>query len=665
MSLDDPFLDGGKRPYSTPRRVSTFADSVRVGRYQLGSKFVLEVLHGKTIKVMMLAFYISIAIAFYLKIYSENVMETEDICNPFSNCTEKYVFNQTIQFDHEEDMICPTEYCMKFTGVVPSLSLLNKFYFLAVDFGAYESFGRPSPRKRMEFPIEFTGYSHKVSNRSSISESDTTADIGEILPPSNFRQNRSEVQLLCKEGLECDVILFPEPFYQINKPRKIQLVLLDAQMLDPLLPVSPTIMIVYHYWLETFLEVSFRMVATLLVLLSLSYYFGRLGIRSFFKVHDPLKKWLVEQKATVILLLCSILYLQPWKLYIMYKTSIDGLALDGQGFSWEDRVLLFSDVNLPFYFINLLRLYELVVLACCLNKRPKVGFEKRGSVLIIISIWFAVFLLQDFIHLGTDYVDYYTSPTSGLGQQLLGNSIVYTIIILIWVIMLLVLIQKAAANLIKQQYWSTKSRQLSFRFFMVMYMWHVIYNIVTLMYCYYKFSSGRIVLDHLVCNQIVSGHTVADAVNNICFVLILAFMFGPVKGDPDSQPPEAVTRTWIKQKWTDAWIRYVNDNGNATQYFFFWETERDTFIRAQEHNSNHPSRPGMLHNAMQKLREYGSSFTHKIVDQSFSFSERSGRFVFLFVSSDSESTRRDRPSGLAAFRALRRAVGTGIIKKYI
>eukprot|EP01060_Flectonema_neradi_P038381 TRINITY_DN8021_c0_g1_i1.p1 TRINITY_DN8021_c0_g1~~TRINITY_DN8021_c0_g1_i1.p1 ORF type:complete len:1353 (+),score=158.37 TRINITY_DN8021_c0_g1_i1:77-4135(+) len=631
MTLDDPLIADErdhdpphKRPSSPARKQSIFTDYAHGGRYQLGSNFMLEVLHGKTIKVMMLTFYITIAIAFYLKIYSENVMETEDVCNPMGNCTEYYTANQTIPLEFEDDIICDRS-CIKYVGVVPSLSVLNKFYFLAVDFGAYEDFGRQPPRKRMEFPLQFFGYSHIVSNEGGGSGSDVEVESGAVLPPSNFMQNRSEVQLLCKEGLECDVILFPEPIYQTNKPRRIQLVLLNAEMLDPLQPMSPTILIVYHYWLETILEITFRILATLLVLVLLIYYFVRLRVKQFITLHDPTKRWLIEQKVTVILLLCSILYLQPWKLYFMHKTSTQGLALDGEGFSWEDRILLFFDANLPFYFINFLRMYELVILACCLQKRPRMAFEKRGTVLIAIIVWFIVFLAQDFAHLGSDYESYYTSHSSGqIDQQLLSNSIVYTILIFLWVLMLLALIQKAASNLLRQQYWGTKSRQLSFRFFMVLYIWHVIYNMVTFMYCFYKFSSGRIVLDHLVCNQIVSGHTVGDAVSNICFVLILAFMFGPVKADPESQPPEAVARTWIRQKWTEPWMHYVNDNGNATQYFFFWEPERSSFNDAQEYISSQPVRSGMLHHAMQKLREYGTTITHKIVDQSFNFSERSG-----------------------------------------
>eukprot|EP01064_Diplonema_japonicum_P010710 TRINITY_DN17946_c0_g1_i1.p1 TRINITY_DN17946_c0_g1~~TRINITY_DN17946_c0_g1_i1.p1 ORF type:complete len:1237 (+),score=163.75 TRINITY_DN17946_c0_g1_i1:82-3711(+) len=567
--------------------------------------FTLETLSGRAVKSIMLLFYVSIAFAFFTKLFSERVVEIKNVCKNgaggrfldtwnSSICQTQYEQGDTIPLLTQtgyQNLTCPSELCLKWDGQIPALSVIDKMVFIAfiVEIGVVEN------STDTEFELQFAGH--------SFDEDDGQENL-KPFPPSIFGKRNSstnpyeEFRVKCKKGQKCDVIMFPEPFYKTNKHRTVQIVLLNLGTVLPYLDVDPSsplefigVAYVFNYWAETLLELIVRYGGLLFVAYLVVMYLYKLGFVSFFymKPHfrEPgsrrSKPWMPEQKATFVVLIFSVLYLNPGKLPTLYHHYENGLTLDGPGWSWNDRVLNFFDTNLPFYYINMLRMYEVLLLACCLRQAPKfsIRLDKRSWPYFFTFSWFAVFLLQDWILLASDLKGYYIGARTR-SVWLVSGSIPYMVLVVVWGIVMFGVFIGCCLSLIEKPYWDTKSRQLSFRFFFVFYVWHVVYGIASFVYCWYKYQVGRLVTDELVCGQILMGHNAGDTLSNIVFILLLALFYAPVVFKTGKVPPIATNREWVRLKWPTSWIDYVNSAGNSTMYFFLRESERREYTEAQE-----------------------------------------------------------------------------------
>ncbi|KAJ9445152.1 Lipase [Diplonema papillatum] len=608
----------------------------------LMSNFRLETMSGKSIKSIMLLFYASVAFAFFTKVYSERVLELRNLCGGdvssefgdwnSSLCMREYHKDDFIPVHGVpgvENVSCPSEMCLKWDGEISGMSILNKMVFMAFVLDGS--------------PVNQTGFSTSLWFGGWVTYADHVYEV----PPSSFRANTTWSRdvhtwekhmstFTCKSGQKCDLIVFGEPFYVVSRTLTVQLLLLNADALYPVLfendDLAPGIALVYHFWLETLLELAVRYGALFFVVYFFAVYIVYLGCKNFrsmkphFRQYGAVRSrpWMIEQKWTVVVLFFSILYLNPAKLPSMVQMGEHDLRLDGAGWNWNDRVIKFIDANLPFYFINLLRMYELLIIAACCKQRPKLSVGKadwsRSLIYIFITLWYLTFLLQDWVHVKADYRAYYVSENTdpGLwGGELISNSLIFTMLVFVWIMAMIFYMLRASKGLVEQHYWPTKSRQLSFRFFLLLYLWHVVYSCSTFFYCVYKYSQGRTVLDQLVCKELSYGFTVGDTIANIVFVLILAQLYSPVVFDEGQVPPEAMDRAWVTSKWPTAWITYVNHTGNSTMYFFLWEKEREAFLRCQQEGARGDSgSKSLLFSAMRKAldakKRVGDAVAHSM-----------------------------------------------------
>eukprot|EP01059_Diplonema_ambulator_P006955 TRINITY_DN16523_c0_g1_i1.p1 TRINITY_DN16523_c0_g1~~TRINITY_DN16523_c0_g1_i1.p1 ORF type:complete len:1313 (+),score=238.68 TRINITY_DN16523_c0_g1_i1:58-3996(+) len=616
--------------------------------------FKLEALSGKAVKGIMAVFYLSMLFAFFTKLYSERVMEIKNMCEGgaggrllntwnSSACQSEYGYGDTISLDTPNGAInitCESGMCLKFDGQVPTLSVLDKMVFTAfiIELGVYAG------ANKTEFDLKFTGASFIPSEVGRVGGDPRM----ELFPPSIFEKRTSYVEsrVRCKRGEKCDVVMFKEPFYLTDEKRRVQVVVLNFDVIEPYLDTNTTaidyisVAYIYNYWVETVLELLVRYGGLIFVVWLVIGYVFQLGITSFFtmKPHfrDPgslrSKPWMTEQKATFIILIFSVLYLNPGKLPTLYHYHRKGLILDGPGWSWSDRVVNFFDTNLPFYYINLIRMYEVILLACCLRQAPKFSFRLtwRSWPYFFTATWYFVFLLEDFIKLGSNLKSYYVGSRNS-AVWIVSNSITYMVLVVIWGLVMFLVFIGGCKALLDKPYWTTKSRQLSFRFFFVLYLWHIIYGTSSFAYCAYKYQVGRLVMEDLVCGQILMGHTVGDALSNIIFILDLALFYSPVIFETGSIPPAATDRSWVSLKWCPSWIDYVNYTGNSTMYFFLYESERKQYALAQQPTDPKPhvrshlslSRRG-LRKALKKMNKHRQELSTKLEHLSLPTMKRGG-----------------------------------------
>ena len=604
------------------------------GRYQVISNFKLEALSGGHLKFTMAVFYFSIALAFATKIYSEMVMQIDNICDVGGNhvstsawnsstCMAQYGINETIPISYVPgvaSIICPSSLCLKWTATIPTLSVLNKMYFIGFTVDDFA----PNATS-FNADLRFAGFSHILDGGGR------PLDDGELLPPSAFHQrnitysndtdwwNPHTSSFSCKKKNKCDYGVFPEPIYATSRPRHLQLLLLNADEIEPVLAASgkvPSVAVIYAFWLESLFELVVRYFGMLLAIYFIIMYTHVLGVLNFFQMrphfrqHGALrsKPWMLEQKWTLIVLFFSILYLNPAKLASMYYFSRKGLVLDGPGWTWNDRIFYFVDVNLPAYFINLLRMFELLIFSCCFEKPPKFSIwprdYRRAWPYWFFCVWYITFLLQDWIRIKTTYKASYVTESSDTGVwqgNLIANSVVFTVLVSTWMAAMVYYFVRASRTLLRRHYWKTKSRQLSFRLFVMLYVWQATYVIASVVYCWYQFQFGRALLEDMVCHNVTTGHTVGDTISNIVFVLIFAYFYHPVVFKSGQAPPDALDREWVTTRWKKLWIRYVNHQSNSTMYFFLWESERKMFNEANGVRT--APRPKLLNAALKKMRE--------------------------------------------------------------
>eukprot|EP01065_Artemidia_motanka_P013000 TRINITY_DN17167_c0_g1_i1.p1 TRINITY_DN17167_c0_g1~~TRINITY_DN17167_c0_g1_i1.p1 ORF type:complete len:1685 (+),score=531.62 TRINITY_DN17167_c0_g1_i1:87-5057(+) len=632
----------------------------------LVSNFRLEVLDGGTIKLLMAIFYVSVGIAFFTKIWSEQTLEINNICGGDAGlsfgdwnsdlCRSPrdrlaYAAGDPIPVKHMDfdTVACPELVstsvpsggaCMKWEGELAGLSLLNRRVFISFILEA-------TPKEGLTRDLWLTGWAHRVDGagkpwgKPTLLPPRVNGGVGSEHHHAAMATNDTSkwpaewTRLNCKDtGFPCDVAIMEEPLLELNHRRYVQILLLNADTVLPLLntsvlalssEVEPHINVafVFFAWHLGLVDLVFRYSGMILALGMLVHIFWHLGCSNFFRVQPNFrlvgsrraKPWLTEQRWMCSAVLFLLLYLNPLKLPAMMLEAEEGRNVDGPGWTMRDRIFLFCDRNLALYYVNFIRIFEIVILACCREKEraPKMSFRwadrKRAWIYWVALGWFCALLLQDWQRLYADYHNYYhreAGTIAGLTSgDVLSKQSFFTLLLLVWCVGMVYFFFSASSALLKQKYWATRSRQLSFRFFFFLYFWHVIYTFAQATYCWWMFNQGRFVFESLVCTDISTGSTVGDVIANGVFVLVFGFVFGPVVYNQGQLPPDPLTRRseWIDTPWPAPWVQFLNRAGNSTTYFFFWQSDRARFRMAQEAMPE----PASMRSAAQKV-------AHTIVD---------------------------------------------------
>eukprot|EP01062_Namystynia_karyoxenos_P026207 TRINITY_DN20434_c0_g1_i1.p1 TRINITY_DN20434_c0_g1~~TRINITY_DN20434_c0_g1_i1.p1 ORF type:complete len:1777 (+),score=357.84 TRINITY_DN20434_c0_g1_i1:82-5412(+) len=627
----------------------------------LVSNFRLEVLDATTIKVIMAFFYVSVGLAFFTKIWSEQTLVIRNICGGHAglhfgewNSTtcrlprdgrQAYAAGEAIPISHMPygSIQCPdnaarpgTGACMKWEGELDGLALLHRFTFLS--FIVEDA----APKQYLNTRLWLTGFAHRLDDGKpagnpfllppAMNGGASGDDMMKAMNQSNVTQwPRYSTKFICKVGHGCDVTLFAEPMYQVNWPHHVQLLLLNADEVIPLLNDTTqgrqphiNIAFVYPDWPLGLIDLVFRYTAIVVALIIVAQTFWHLGCRNFlfmrphFRLFGSIrsKPWLTEQRWMISAMMLLIVYLNPLKLPMMATEADQGRDITGPGWSMRDRIYVFVDRNLALYYVNFVRMFEIVILACCRGKEssPMVScrwsHRQRAWIYWALAAWFVALLVQDFFRLYDDYHGYYHDEAGVITEDItsgdwLSAQSFFMGLLLLWCLGMLYFFFSASSKMLKLNYWATRSRQLSFRFFFFLYFWHIAYTLTQATYCWWKFNQGRALFEGLVCTDLSSGDTVGEVIANGVFVLVLGFAFSPVVYTKGQLPPDPFTQRteWLNTRWPHSWVNYLNRSGNSTTYFFFWQSDRIRFRIAQEDEAGEDrGRSGLL-GAAQKVGE--------------------------------------------------------------
>eukprot|EP01065_Artemidia_motanka_P017867 TRINITY_DN21267_c0_g1_i1.p1 TRINITY_DN21267_c0_g1~~TRINITY_DN21267_c0_g1_i1.p1 ORF type:complete len:1646 (+),score=434.82 TRINITY_DN21267_c0_g1_i1:63-4940(+) len=569
------------------------------------SNFRLETMPRATMRAVVLIFYLSIVFAFFAKIWSEHLLKTEDICGNDATgvdfdswnsdaCRTNYTQNQSIPVSRLpfESIPCPGELCYKWDGEVPSLNLLHRMVFPAF-------IAQMAPPESVTVQLWLVGWAHRLDDDGGVTHTSTLPgadDSGpELETNDTSKWSSRRYKLTCKKGRHCDVIIASEPLFAVNHRHLVQVLLLNAELLRDVSQDPPHLNIGFVHVgpFVTALDLTCRYLFMIMAVVMVVDFCNHLGLPRWCPVwckqrcgpeEVRSKRWMTEQRWVIFILCALILYLNPLALPMLAIEAEEGRNVDGDHSSWRDRIFLFIDHNIAVYFLNVLRIFELTLLACCLEEegRPKMTFRvreyRRACLYWIAIIWIGCVITVDIFRLNSGYHDYYhkeqgenvydfTEPSALLQGGLL----------LLWIVGMVVYFFLASFALSRQTYWTTRSRQLSFRFFFFLYVWHIAYTVTEILYCWWKYTRGRHVYESLVCTDVSSLDT-GDLIANSVFILVLGFVFGPATHKGELPPdPFGERREWITTRWGKEWVRYVNTKATSTMYFFFWATERFHF----------------------------------------------------------------------------------------
>eukprot|EP00756_Hemistasia_phaeocysticola_P057118 Hpha_TRINITY_DN33751_c0_g1::TRINITY_DN33751_c0_g1_i1::g.25157::m.25157 len=550
------------------------------------SLFRLESLPKLHLWSIVFFFYSSVIFAFFERIWSEEILVTRNVCDLASVssdfrkwsshiCQTNYTSGESVPVTglYTDHLPCKSR-CMKWDGKLTGFDTLDTMVFTAF---IVEAAANVTTTRGLELFAWYTDMENKTGGPLVFAD----------LPKSNTSSDTAT--LTCKKGQQCDVILSEEPVFAVKREFNLQVVLMNADELDDLGLDHIGVGFVHNDRKVTILDLCCRYFFITCAAALIIDYLRHLGVpwkrwNKGWLGHDKHKggKWTTEHRWSFFLCICLIFYCNPTKVLQLLLETEHGRNTD----YWGHRILLFFDHNVAMYVTQIVRMFEIVFLACCLDKRPvwtlRMSEWRRGWLYWVLVAWFVVLVGTDAARLWSGYDTYY-SREHGDNNYFDGAMPSYTVIItnfliVVWVIGMIVFFLYSSAALSRQVYWVSRARQLAFRFFFFLYVWHMGFTITELVFCFYKKTTGRHVYETLICTDVSTLQT-ADLIANGVFVLTLCYIFGP-PADRWELPPDPFLerKRWTNSVWPHEWVKTLNRAAGSTVYFFIWYSERFNFL---------------------------------------------------------------------------------------
>eukprot|EP00667_Euglena_gracilis_P000312 EG_transcript_312 len=319
--------------------------------------------------------------------------------------------------------------------------------------------------------------------------------------------------------------------------------------------------------------------------------------------------WLPEQAWVFIVQLLLILYLNPFFLPSLLYRDLG---------HWQARLYFFFEHPFELIFINFERAFELVLLE-----------SVRGGALVLCglfslptvvsALWFGCTVAPCIVVLyyrGWSYnPGYLPRPDLDFGAvvgvvdalQLWAD----WFLTWLWYLWVLKAIVSTHYRLKRLPYLQTRWRQLSLRFYTLIYISKVLYSLVQAFYLYNADKPRAIPLSL----EDSPASDVGDFIKNAVIVFLFAHVYKPATGFKVGGPPAPGLRWWTKIKWPAKWVNWLERNGSA-MYFFLYESEKLEYAQAQRmgHTLEDPSLMQKLLENMGEFKDYLWENMHHVRD---------------------------------------------------
>eukprot|EP00668_Euglena_longa_P036071 GGOE01046358.1.p1 GENE.GGOE01046358.1~~GGOE01046358.1.p1 ORF type:complete len:976 (-),score=305.94 GGOE01046358.1:146-2854(-) len=171
----------------------------------------------------------------------------------------------------------------------------------------------------------------------------------------------------------------------------------------------------------------------------------------------------------------------------------------------------------------------------------------------------------------------------------------------LWYLWVLKSIISSHYKLKRLPYLQTRWRQLSLRFYALIYISKVLYSLVQEFYLHDEDRPRAIP----VSLEDSPASDIGDFIKNAVIVFLFAHVYKPATCFKSGGPPAPGLRWWTKIKWPDKWVNWLERNGSA-MYFFLYEAEKLDYAQAQRmgHVLEDPSLLRKLLENMGEFRDY-------------------------------------------------------------
>eukprot|EP00760_Papus_ankaliazontas_P011514 PhM_4_TR14821/c0_g1_i1/m.93978 len=506
----------------------------------------LEVTHPWLLKTILFWWYAVLLLGFLLLVFNwEAQWKCTNLCGGMCELS-------TSDWDSSACLATRTNESMSWTGNISAVtqSPLSRFPHF------FWNIPHPAPNTTQLFPLKFN---IKVQGRWVKNYTEEEASL-----PYSFSMNITRY-LLCRSGQsQCDLLTLDADISNSGSDFDSDIVFTvfdpPRRMLEAHVMHKSSIGVVFQKNAYTIGSIVVRYLCVVISMCVLAHYCKQLGgVRKY-------RKWMTEQIWVGLVQLAFILYANPLHAWCVYSTKTDGTR----------DFLRFIEFHLSQEFRYIVMAF-MVLLVRCLRHAPG-PLPKRTHVLIVFS-WMVTIILDlcvvafyngDWTITASSYT---MISTSSADDGVVVVMALQFAVQALWLIIGVLTSLKLYYSLSRLPYLETRARQLSFRLFVFVLTWYLVYALAQFAFFLavpYKMSLLSFHRDQQIGEVLIA----------FTFVNIVAYAYAPTHREDRKAPPHPHDGRWKRIAWPESWFEWIHLHG-GTMYFFTTEHERDNFEAIQ------------------------------------------------------------------------------------